>query len=527
MDVLLSLLPIVLLIYLMIKKNPWPSYTALPACTLLLYLLKLIYFKSDPHLVNATILKGFVAASTPILVIFGAIVLFKVMRNAGSLEVINQWLNSITGNRVAQLMLIGWSFVFMIEGASGFGVPAALAAPVLVGLGYKPIKAAMLCLIMDSVPVSFGTVGIPTWFGLGQLGLDHHQLLEVGFKTALINSVAALVIPIIALMFIVSFKEVRRNILFIYLSILGCVVPYFIISIYSYEFPTLAGGIIGFIFTVILAKKGIGLSKQDSGKEYTETVIPLKTLAKYSFPLWSTILVLIITRIQQFGFYGLLTSTKGWISIQLGNLCHLDISQSLIITFNRIFTTDIHESLKLLFIPSIFPFMVFTLIGAVILKMNYKLIRMTFYESLQQIKLPIITLMAALVFVDLLMLGGDRASTKIIGNALANITGSYWNIFASFLGAIGAFFSGSNTVSNLMFGGIQISIAQHLNLSQTSILALQSAGGAFGNMVCINNIIAVCVVLGITKAEGYIIKRTFIPMFVYGVIAAVIALFIT
>ena len=77
-----------------------------------------------------------------------------------------------------------------------------------------------------------------------------------------------------------------------------------------------------------------------------------------------------------------------------------------------------------------------------------------------------------------------------------------------------------------MFGGIQISIAQQLNLNQTAILALQSAGGAFGNMVCINNIIAVCVVLGITKAEGYIIKRTCIPMFVYGIIAAIIAFFI-
>ena len=211
MDVFLSILPIVLLIFLMVKKNPWPSYAALPFCAALLYFIKLIYFKSDPQLVNATIIKGFIAAYTPILVIFGAIVLFKVMRNTGSLEVINQWLNSVTDNKVAQLMIIGWSFVFLIEGASGFGVPAALAAPVLVGLGYKPIKAAMLCLIMDSVPVSFGTVGIPTWFGLGQLGLNHHQLLEAGFKTAMINGIAGLVVPIVALLFIVSWKEVKEN----------------------------------------------------------------------------------------------------------------------------------------------------------------------------------------------------------------------------------------------------------------------------------------------------------------------------
>ena len=527
MNVVFSILPIVLLIFLMVKKNPWPSYVALPFCTVLLYFTKLIYFKSDPHLVNATIIKGFIAAYTPILVIFGAIVLFKVMRNAGSLEVINQWLNTLTSNRVAQLMIVGWSFVFLIEGASGFGVPAALAAPVLVGLGYKPIKAAMFCLIMDSVPVSFGTVGIPTWFGLGQLGLSHQQLLEVGFKTALINSTAALVIPLIALFFIVSFKEIKRNILFVYLSILGCVVPYLVISYFSYEFPTLIGGIIGFFISVILAKNGIGLSKQDSVIKYEGDIIPLRTLVKYSFPLWGCIVVLIITRIQQFGFYGLLTSSKTWLSFQLGNLFDLDISQSLILTAHGIFNTNVYESLKLLFVPAIFPFLLFSILGIIILRMNRKLIKMTFYESIQQIKLPIITLMAALVFVDILMIDGDMACTKIIGNSLANLTGDYWNIFASFLGALGAFFSGSNTVSNLMFGGIQISIAQQLHLNQTAILALQSAGGAFGNMICINNIIAVCVVLGITKSEGYIIKRTCIPMFAYGLVAAVLAVFMT
>ncbi|MCF7791922.1 MAG: L-lactate permease [Victivallales bacterium] len=529
MSVFLSILPIALLIFLMVKKNPWPSFAALPFCAALLYFIKLIYFKSSPEIVNATVIKGFIAAYTPILVIFGAILLFKVMRNTGGLEVISRWLNSIADNKVAQLMIIGWCFVFIIEGASGFGVPAALAAPVLVGLGFKPVRAAVLCLIMDSFPVSFGTVGIPTWFGLGQLGLTHQELLQAGFYTAVVNGVAALVVPVIALMFLVSLKEIKKNLIFIYLSILSCIVPFVIIAKFSYEFPTIIGGLIGFSITIFLAKKRIGLS--DAGepvRRKDNNEVPFKTLAKYSFPLWGSILILIITRIQQFGFYDMLTSTKTWVSVQLGNFCHLIISDSLILTAKNIFNTHLAESLKLLFIPSIFPFLIFAVLGILILKRgDMKLIKSTFYESLLQIKLPIITLMAALVFVDLMMIGGDNACTNIIGRSLANLVGDYWSYCAAFLGAIGAFFSGSNTVSNLMFGGIQMSIAQQLNLSQNAVLALQSAGGAFGNMVCINNIVAVCVVLGLTKAEGKIIKKTFIPMFVYGIIAAVVAFFIT
>jgi len=139
---------------------------------------------------------------------------------------------------------------------------------------------------------------------------------------------------------------------------------------------------------------------------------------------------------------------------------------------------------------------------------------------------PILALLGALVFVRLLMVGGDGACTIIIGNTFANAAGENWKYFASFMGAVGAFFAGSNTVSNMTFGGIQDSIAQNLHLSRTTILSLQNVGGAMGNMVCINNIVAVCSILGIMNKEGFILKRTFFPMVIYGLIAAMLAFFI-
>ena len=160
--------------------------------------------------------------------------------------------------------------------------------------------------------------------------------------------------------------------------------------------------------------------------------------------------------------------------------------------------------------------------------MNLSMVGGVWSETFLRVKRPIIALIGALIFVRLFMVQTERAPscTVIIGTVLAQATGQYWQYFASYLGALGAFFSGSNTVSNLTFAPIQDSIAQSLDLNRTIILSEQSVGGAMGNMVCINNIVAVCSVLGIENKDGYILKRTVWPMLIYGVIAALVALFL-
>jgi lactate permease len=136
-------------------------------------------------------------------------------------------------------------------------------------------------------------------------------------------------------------------------------------------------------------------------------------------------------------------------------------------------------------------------------------------------KKPILALLGALVMVKLMMVGGDKSSVMLIGSAFAGAAGERWQFFASYLGAVGSFFSGSATISNLTFSGIQNSIAQNLGLDRTIILSAQSVGGAMGNMVSINNIVAVCSILGIINKEGAILKKTFLPTILYGVIAAI------
>src|SRR5215472_3308312 len=253
MDFFLAILPIGFLIYVMTKKEAWPSHISLPFAAALVYLIVLIHSRFDPNLVNATVVNGALSALTPISIVFGAILLSQAMRRSGAERTIGEWLREVSLNPVAQLMIVGWAFPFMIEGASGFGTPAAIAAPLLVGLGFDAVRVAVLTLIMSSVPVTFGAVGTPMWFGFSQVPLSPSEILSISWKSALVHSVAALFVPIIALRFVVGWAEIRQNMGYIYLSIASCVLPSLGLSRFNYEFPSLIGGAIGLSFSVLMA----------------------------------------------------------------------------------------------------------------------------------------------------------------------------------------------------------------------------------------------------------------------------------
>lgn len=526
MNTVFSIIPILLLIWLMVKKNGMPSHKALPLTALLFYLIVLIIFQYEPVVIHANLIKGLLVAWTPILIIGGAVLLFLTMEITGSISTVKTWLNGITKNKIAQLMMIGWAFPFLIEGASGFGTPAVIAAPVLVGLGYNPVKAAILVLIMNTVPVSFGAVGTPTWFGFSAINLSESETLSVAFKSAAIHSIIAFFIVQIALLQFVKLKDILKNWLFISLSISCTVVPYLIVAVFSYEFPALIGGAVGLSATVLLAKKNIGLVVNNEFENKSEEIeaVPIKHLIKAAFPLWGTIVVLIITRIPQLGIKNLLLSEANSFSISLGMLGDFSISSSLVMSLQNILQTSVEWSIELLYIPALLPFGLISFFTLYIYKTKPTASKELFVNTLSRMKNPAFALFGALVFVNFMMMGGKDSAINNIGNFLAGISGEKWTFVSPFLGAVGSFFSGSATISNLTFAGIQDSIALEVGLNRTTILALQSVGGAFGNMVCINNIVAVVSVLGLINKEGYILKRTVLPTLIYGILAAVLAL---
>lgn len=522
----------------MVKKNSWESYKALPFTGFIILIISLVYWKNDPTAIGASVFASLFTTLTPITIIFGAILFNKFMEASGAIVTIKRWLGTITPNPTAQLMIIGWAFAFMIEGASGFGTPAAIAAPLLVSLGFKAIPVAILTLIMNSVPVSFGAVGTPTWYGFSQVStLDIPDFfLTIGIKTSLLHLIAAFIIPVMALYTVVSWSEIKRNIIYVYLSIFACVIPYWIISQWSDEFPSLIGGAVGMLISVFLAKAGVGLAKEtEKSSEDNMVYVPptFGEIVKALTPFAILIGILVLTRLQQLPFKGLLSRNNlddPLVSFSLGFM-DFKLTNNLTFNFLNIFGTSVSDKYQLLYVPALIPFVITVLIATPLFKLGGGQVGTIFKQSASAVKLTYVALFGAFVMVKLMTLkdvdnvAGGSSMVNEIGVVFSSAFGSYWVYFASFLGAIGSFFSGSNTVSNLTFGSIQQSIALSTGLSSTTMLAAQSVGGAMGNMICLNNIIAVCSVTGIKNQEGYIIKKTIVPCLVYGLVVAV-ALFV-
>ena len=506
------------------------SGKALPLCAVVAYVLVMFTGQSSLSLVNANVISGLLLALTPLAIIGGAVFLFKSMEVTGALDTLKGALNGVSTNPVAQLMMVGWSFAFLIEGASGFGTPAAIAAPILCGLGFSPLRVALFCLVLNTIPVTFGAMGTPVWFGLSLLSLPQDVLMSSARYAAIINTLIAPVIVFVALRLVVpDWRHILQNSVFVLLSTCACTIPYVALSFYGVEFPSLLGGFIGLLITLVLAKFGVGLSRQFTNESLPATqqqgdAPSLGTLVKAAFPLWGTVVLLVLTRLPELGLKALLQATEPSVSISLGFLGQLTMSASLVVTLSGILDTATQWRFSTLYVPSILPFVLVAMASVYSFGAGQFAERCASIttQTASRMKNPLFALLGALVFVNMMMLGGEQSAVARIGLHLAGIAGNQWAFFAPVLGALGSFFSGSATISNLTFGGIQYTIAEQLSLPLAVTLALQSVGAAMGNMVCINNIVAVTAILGLHNHDGVILKRTALVLLVYAILAGML-----
>jgi lactate permease len=494
------------------------------------------------------VVDGVLSALTPLSIVFGAILLFKTLEHSGAMGVLTGFLRRLTPDPVAQCVLLGWSFSFLVEGLSGFGTPAALAAPVLLSLlggRHSPVRIAALCLVMNSAPVSFGAVGTPTWFGMGGLGLSAEDIGQIGQYSALIHGVAAPVIVLLALRIVHSWSAIGARLPFVLAVVGATMVPYVVVAVFSSEFPSIVGGLCSLTAAVVLARLGWGLPRVDGLDSDGASVEGVSARSRGSvfraaFPILGVIVLLAVTRIGSLGIKPLLNLDEPRLTMPLGRLGEFWISPALVVGLDHILSTTMNWRMPLLYVPFILPFVVVSLLSVPLLGMSRSEVGAAWRESVGRLRNPAMAMVGALVLVKLLMLGNLLSPAMILGRSLGEGTGQAWPWFAALLGALGSFFSGSNTVSNLTFAPIQLAIAETQNLPPNLILALQSVGGALGNMVCIHNIVAVAAILGLKEGRGGssgaaegpgesiggvagVLRLTFPPMVAYAAIAALMA----
>lgn len=541
---LLAFAPVLLLFLLMVWAR-WSASRAMPVTWIITMLLLYFIWKVPLNGLMASSINGLFVAVQILFIVFGALAILFLLRESGAISVINRGFSNISTDRRIQVIIIAWFFGSFIEGTAGFGTPAALVAPLLMSLGFPALAAVILALICDSSAVSFGAVGTPTIIGVADsvntsgtlnsienAGMSFSQFIDnVGIFSSLIHALPAILVPLIAVVFMTrvfgerkSFREGFR--VAPYAIFAGCcfVIPYVLSAwLLGPEFPSLIGSLLGLLIIIPLTRRGFLVPKEkwdfpseekwDSSWTGNIPELENKTENISLFRAWLPYILigslLVLARIPALPF-------QNWFS---------DFS----IGFSGLFGTKVSNSFSPLNNPGLFPFVFIALLGPLFFKMNKREYSKIWSEAFKKIKAPALALFFAVPLVRIMMDSGNNGSEMlsmplILAAYLAGIFQEAWPMFASFIGILGSFISGSNTVSNMLFSLFQYSIAEQLEVSRTIMLSLQNVGGAIGNMICVHNIIAACATVGLVGREGLIIRQNMVPVILYALLTGIVGL---
>ncbi len=536
MYALLGFLPILFCVVAMAVFNMSAKY-ALPIAWLAASIFAIAFWKMDILNVVAYSVFGLLNSIDVLIIIFGAILVMNTLKMSGGMSAINNGFKSVSTDARVQAIIVGWMFVSFIEGAAGFGTPAALAAPLMVSLGFPPVAAATVALICDSTAVSFGAIGTPVAQAIQCLDAEivtEEYISSLSFWTALPHVIVGTFIPFIAVAVMCklfgkerSFKPALEILPFALFSGACFTIPYLLVTVFfGYEFSALLGALVGLPISVIAAKKGFLLPKRvwhfapeqewDESWRSTQKIVEPKASKMSLFKAWLPYVLiaalLVITRIPALGIKAFLQ--KEWFTLKIPNVLGVEGTS---------------YSLKWAYLPGVF-FILIALATIFIHKMNKKEVKTAWRDSIRQVSGAAIALMFGLALVQILRYSGSnevadsgmKSMIFYMAEAISKVGRALYLVFSPIIGILGSFVSGSNTVSNTLFTNLQYQSALNLGFNTVYIVALQIIGGAIGNMVCINNTVAVCATVGTNGREGKIIRTCLIPVIIYTVAVTVI-----
>ncbi|PSU45031.1 lactate permease [Photobacterium frigidiphilum] len=549
-DTLLALIafsPIMVSAVLLVGLN-WPAKRAMPVAFALTVVVALFCWDMSPTRVIASSLQGLAITVAVLWIVFGAIFLLNTLKHTGAISVIRNGFTDISADRRVQAIIIAWCFGSFIEGASGFGTPAAIAAPLLVAIGFPALAAVLMGMMIQSTPVSFGAVGTPIIVGVNK-GLDTHNiseilvsggstwefyLQEITTNVALIHATVGTFIPVLMAMMLTRFFGKNKSwtegldiLPFAIFAGLAFTIPYALTGVFlGAEFPSLIGGLVSLAIVVTAAKKGFLVPKtkwdfESENKWPQEWLGSLKmdlkddnkkpmSLALAWTPYVLLAVVLVASRVSA-DFKGFLTG----ISLSFSNILG---------------ETGVNAAIQPLYLPG--GILVFVALLAVLLQSrSVKPLASALHESSKTLVgagfVLVFTIPMVRIFINSGVNAADLASMPVTTAHFASgLVGEFFPALSATIGALGAFIAGSNTVSNMMFSQFQFEVAQTLTISSAAVVSLQAVGAAAGNMIAIHNVVAASATVGLLGREGATLRKTVIPTFYYLVATGVIGLVI-
>jgi len=492
---------------------------------ILALLVALFLYQMPVTLALSSAIYGFFYGLWPIAwIIIGAVFLYKVTVKTGQFDIIRSSILSLTQDQRLQMLLVGFAFGTFLEGAAGFGAPVAITAALLVGLGFKPLYAAGLCLIVNTAPVAFGAMGIPIIVAGQVSGVETHAISQM------VGRQLPFIVPIV-LVWIMAIMDGWRGVRETFPAIVvgggSFAIAQFLTSNYiGPELPDITAAIASLIsltllFKVWQPKHVFRFENQVDGKNQMGDNAGLSTTTS---PTTHYSPAQIIKAWMPFA---ILTAMVSLWSIKpfkdlfvKGKDGHPDGALvDMVMSINVPYLHNAVQKLppvvtKITDYAAIYKFDWFSatgtaiilaaIISIVMLKMRPKEALSTFGETVKELRTPIYSIGMVLAFAFIANYSGLSATLAL---ALAH-TGKAFTFFSPFLGWLGVFLTGSDTSANALFAALQATTAQQIGVPEVLLVAANTSGGVTGKMISPQSIAIACAATGLVGKESDLFRFT-------------------
>lgn len=507
---LLAMLPIIWLI-IALSGLKMAGHVACPIALIITAVEALFLWKQKIIDVLTGGLEGFAMAIWPIcLVIVAAVFTYNLVVHTKNMELIKKMLTSVSKDKRILVLIISWGFGGFMEGMAGFGTAVAIPAGILCGLGFEPIFAAMICLVANTTPVAFGSIGIPTVTAANVTGFSPHMTASY---VVLQLAIMVILVPFF-LVFITGKHEGAKGlgdykeILFITLmSGVSFLIPQYLTAKFiGAELPAVIGSVCSMAVTIILAKVMLNGKSSKFDVEIEEKEDERSLTVKDALVAWSPFILvlvfLLLTSTLVPAIHDPLSAIKSNVPIYTGE-------GAAPYTFTWVATPGV-----LILIAAF--------IGGIIQKCPIGEIFGVLGKTIVQMLKTIITIMAVLATAKIM---GYSGMTQSIADFIVRVTGSFYPLVAPLIGSIGTFVTGSSTSSSVLFSKLQASTGAELNINQIWLVAANTVGSTAGKIISPQSIAVATAATATVGKESEILTKVIKYFVLFAVIYGLVCYF--
>lgn len=506
---LVALIPILFFFFALIKLK-MKGYLAATLTVVLALLVALFLYRMPVTQALAAVVYGFLYGLWPIAwIIVAAVFVYKISVKTGQFDIIRASILSITPDQRLQMLIVGFSFGAFLEGAAGFGAPVAITAALLVGLGFNPLYAAGLCLIVNTAPVAFGAMGIPIIVAGQVTGLDSFAIGQMAGRQLPL-------LTLIVLFWIMAIMDGWRGVKETWPAVMvaggSFAVAQFLSSNFlGPELPDIISSLASLISLTLFLRvwKPVRIFRfADAGAKQGDALTPPQTYRLGQIVrAWMPFLFLTATvTLWSIPPFKALFTQGGALYEWVLNI-PVPLLNGLVARVPPVVssTTPYPALYKLDLISATGTAILIAAIAAMIfLRMKPRAGLQTFAATLKELALPIYSIGMVLAFAFISNYSGLSATLAL---ALAH-TGHAFTFFSPFLGWLGVFLTGSDTSSNALFAALQATTAQQIGVSDVLLVAANTTGGVTGKMISPQSIAIACAAVGLVGRESDLFRFT-------------------